>query len=250
MHCSTSQELVSADLDGELAPDERRLLARHLHRCADCRRYSAAAADLHRGLRVQPAPPVPDLTEAILARLDAAGPAPGRATALYWRVGLALVGLAQLLLAGPAFVAHPDVTHEQQALYHLNAWAVAFAVGLLVVAWQPWRVRGVLPIAATLAAVMVFTVALDIHNGHTIGMPATAHLLELAGLMLAWGLSRHLRGESGGDPAGGDRRSARHGWASRCLPAGLRPGGPPGAWARDRGTHPAVARGERRDRAA
>jgi predicted anti-sigma-YlaC factor YlaD len=249
MHCSTSRELLSADLDGELAADERILLDRHLHTCAPCRGWAAEAADLHRSLRIRPAPEVPDLTGAILTRLGRPErPAePARRTGLRWRIGLGLVGLTQVALAGPALVLHPDITDTQMALHHLNAWAVAFAVGLLVVAWQPWRVRGVLPIATTLIAVMAVTVALDLRNDHSIPMPMTAHLLDLAGLVLAWGLARHRRRTGGDDPAGGDGRPARRHRSLSGLPAWLRPGGPQ-AWARGTSA-PAVARHRRRDAA-
>jgi predicted anti-sigma-YlaC factor YlaD len=218
MHCSVARELLSADLDGELTEGEERLLIEHLARCADCTGHAARAAALHRSLRVQPAPPMPDLTEAILARLAAeqevaagsgAGSSARRRSGVAWRIGLAVVGIIQLVLAGPALIVHADFSDDLHALHHLNAWAVAFAVGLLVVAVQPWRVRGVLPIATALAAVMVFTVVLDIRNEHAIGMPATAHLLELAGLLLAWGLARQQRRSGDGEPAGGGRGRAR-----------------------------------------
>jgi predicted anti-sigma-YlaC factor YlaD len=248
MLCTLSRELVSADLDGELAADERWLLAQHLEACPGCRWYSARAAELHRNVRVQAAPPVPDLTAAVLARLDDPPPAdraergsepplpstsPPRRSALGWRLGLALVGLLQLALAGPELIQHADGTGEQHLIHHLNAWTVAFAIGLLVVAWQPWRVRGVLPIATALAGVMIFTVVLDMQNDHLVAMPLTAHLLELAGLVLAWGLARHERA-GGGDPRSGDGlRRRRRGAGGVTRPVWLRAGGRhPGAWAR------------------
>jgi predicted anti-sigma-YlaC factor YlaD len=252
MHCSLSRELVSAALDGELAADERWLLDRHLDGCGECRAYVDRAESVHRNLRVQAAPPVPDLTAAVLARLDGA-PATARrdeqarpavrTSSVGWRMGLATVALLQLALAGPALIQHPDLTEQQYAVHHLNAWTVAFAVGLLVVAWQPWRVRGVLPIASALAGVMVFTVALDVHNNHAFGMPVTAHLLELAGLVLAWGLARQQRAAGDDRGSGGHGRPGRRGHTHRF--AWLRPGGRLDAWAR---TPPAPA--ARSDRAA
>jgi predicted anti-sigma-YlaC factor YlaD len=247
MDCSHFRELVSADLDGELAEGERRSLARHLEGCADCRPYAAKASELHRSLRVHAAPPVPDLVGSVLARLGDAPPS-RRPRQLAWRVGLAAVGLIQIVLAGPALVRHPDLTEEMHAIHHLNAWAVAFAVGLLVVAWQPWRVQGVLPIATALAAVMVFTVVLDVHNHHAIVMSATAHLLELAGLVLAWGLARQEAAGAGGDPAGGDGRRQRLTHPGPvAVPDWLRPGGRPG---RARAGTVATGRAEDAERAA
>jgi predicted anti-sigma-YlaC factor YlaD len=222
MPCSVYREFVSADLDGELAADERWLLQQHLGGCRECRTYAGRSADLHRTLRVQPAPPVPDLTTAVLTRLEAPdGPgrvrrAAWRRSPFTWRLGLAAVGLLQLALAGPALITHPDLTEQQHVVHHLNAWTVAFAVGLLVVAWQPWRVRGVLPIASALAGVMLFTVVLDVRNDHNVAMPLTAHLLELAGLVLAWGLARQERFERGDPDRGG-----RGWWARRTGLPGM-----------------------------
>jgi predicted anti-sigma-YlaC factor YlaD len=232
MDCSSFRELVSAGLDGELAEDERRRLTHHLGRCPECGSFAASAADLHRSLRVQAAPPVPDLTRSVLARLGDV-PAPPRRHRLAWRIGLGAVGLTQLVLSAPSLIRHPDATSEMQAGHHLNAWTFAFAIGLLVVAWQPWRVRGVLPIATALAAVMVFTIMLDLRNGHAVAMSANAHLLELAGLVLAWGLARQEASGLGEGPLRGDRGyGSRTGLRSPVLPAWLRPGGSHDAWAR------------------
>jgi predicted anti-sigma-YlaC factor YlaD len=202
MDCTTSRELISADLDGEASGNELVRLDAHLDDCSPCRRFAGEAALAHRAWRIRSAPAVPDLSDAILAAgVDAAraaesggnetpvtaGAARGR-TAL--RLALAGVAATQLALAGPALVRHADFADEQHAAHHLDAWAVAFAVGLLVAAWQPWRVRGLLPLAATLGAVMAFTVGLDMANRHAVAMPATAHLIELAGLILLWALAR------------------------------------------------------------
>jgi predicted anti-sigma-YlaC factor YlaD len=212
MDCQRGRELISADLDGEARRDERVLLAGHLDTCASCRGYAAAAADAHRSWRVQSAPHVPELTGRILAAATA--PAPGgsgrrprwaalaRHKEVVLRVALAVVAVGQLLSAGPDLVQHADFNDDLHAVHHLNAWAVAFAFGLAVAAWQPWRVRGLLPLAAALGGVMAFTVGLDMFNHHAVGMPATAHLVEVAGLALMWALARTQPGSDPGSTGG------------------------------------------------
>src|SRR6188474_222997 len=107
MNCAFARELVSADLDGELAGDERRLLDQHLGRCAECQDYAEQAGAFHRSFRVHVAPPVPDLTAAVLARsVTAPAGAAERPRSrsrrprigLACRVGLAAVGATQLAL--------------------------------------------------------------------------------------------------------------------------------------------------------
>ena len=211
MNCATSRELISADLDGEASSDEQAQLATHLETCPACRRYATEARQAHRGGRLQPAPEVPDLTEVILADAwasQAGTPAPrGGRSILVLRMALAVVALVQLVLAGPELIEHADFSDDLHALHHLNAWAIAFAAGLAVVAWQPWRVRGLLPLATALGALMAFTVGLDLINRHTIAMPATAHLVELAGLVLLWVLARRL-------PPGGVGGTGQRAWWS------------------------------------
>src|SRR5436190_17933272 len=106
MRCDGSRELISALLDGEgEGPDGPDELREHLARCPDCRSWAARAESLHRSLRLQPAPDVPDLTEAILrrnARDRDARPArrgPGSLTAL--RAALCLIALTQVAVALP-----------------------------------------------------------------------------------------------------------------------------------------------------
>jgi predicted anti-sigma-YlaC factor YlaD len=193
MNCATCREVISADLDGEAGRDEQEELGRHLASCPDCRRYEADARAAHRSWRVQAAPEVPDLTERILAGFDNGHPGPsaprGRRAGVL-RVALAALALTQFVLAGPELVEHADFNDELHALHHLNAWAIAFAVGLAVVAWQPWRVRGLLPLATALGGLMAFTVGLDVINRHAIAMPAAEHFIEGVGLVLLWVLAR------------------------------------------------------------
>jgi predicted anti-sigma-YlaC factor YlaD len=216
MRCDRSRELISALLDGEGEhPDGPDELREHLARCPDCRSWAARAESLHRSLRLRPAPDVPDLTEAILRRSTLerdARPArrrPGPLTVL--RVALCLIALTQVLVALPELLTR--TAGHGYADRHLGGWDLAFALGLAVVVLQPWRARGLLPMAAAVAGVMAATLVGDAVSGGVSGMAAGAHVLEIAGLALLWAISR-VEAADGGRTGG--RRwpqwSARRPW--------------------------------------
>lgn len=220
MGCDTCRELISADLDGEADDAERAELAGHLATCAACASFSVEAARLHRSWRVTPAAAVPDLTDAILerARADAdrldPRPRPDAADAgarrsrrrrgahprrrspvatAAMQYGLLVVALLMMVLAVPDLLASSgSAIHVSR---HLGGWDVAFAVGLCVAALQPWRARGLLPMAAALAGVMVVTAVIDIAHGSTPGMAEGTHLLEVLGLVFLWLLAQSVPDE-------------------------------------------------------
>jgi predicted anti-sigma-YlaC factor YlaD len=218
MRCDRSRELISALLDGEGAGalDD---LGAHLDACAACRSWATQARALHRSLRLQPAPEVPDLTAAIVSRgaaeEDHRAPA-RRPTVLHvLRAALAGIAVTQLVVAAPELLAR--AAEHGHATRHLGGWDVAFAVGLLVVAIQPWRARGLLPMAGAVAGVMVLTGGIDFVSGGTPGMAEATHLLEVCGMTVLWAISRaDTRRRHGGD---GD--SARWRWTrGRRSPTG------------------------------
>lgn len=218
MQCELGRELISAGLDDELSGTERSALDRHLERCGDCTAYAAAATRLHRSSRVVPAAPVPDLTDAILGRVAdeqqdpepprSNRPAPrtgrrvGRRTdrsrrrddarrsrrVLALQYGLLVVALSMVVLSVPELLATTGAAVH--ATRHLGVWDLAFAVGLLVAALQPWRARGLLPMAVALGCAMAVTAGLDLSRGVTTGIAELSHLLEVLGLVLLWLLSR------------------------------------------------------------
>jgi predicted anti-sigma-YlaC factor YlaD len=55
--CDLARQRVSSELDGELSEFDRRLLARHLDRCAACRRFAEDAAGVTQALRTAPLDP-------------------------------------------------------------------------------------------------------------------------------------------------------------------------------------------------
>jgi predicted anti-sigma-YlaC factor YlaD len=213
--CRRAREITSANLDGEAGPDECLFLADHLTGCASCRRFQTQASALHRFWRLRPAPDVPDLSDTILGAGEAVGVLARRRTSGLLRLALATVVVIQLALAGPGLVHR---TGSDGDLNHLDAWAVGFALGLLVAVAQPRRARGLLPLAAALGSVMAVTVGLDIVHGHAIAMPAATHVTEVTGVALLWALAWYHRdpGAPGAPwPRSWRRRSAR-------APDGLR----------------------------
>ncbi|MEZ5142540.1 MAG: zf-HC2 domain-containing protein [Acidimicrobiales bacterium] len=188
MRCLTSRELLSARLDGETTEIEDEALDAHLSSCPACSTYAGAAERQHREVRLHAAEQVPDLSGAILR---SAGVAPGsalkvahRRTTLLGtaRYGLLVIGVVQILLAVHGLLDTAGLHADR----HLEGWDLAFGVGLLVVAWQPERARGLLPMAVALAAVMVATAVLDVVDGHTGAMGEASHLVEVVGVALLW----------------------------------------------------------------
>jgi predicted anti-sigma-YlaC factor YlaD len=201
MHCATCRELLSADVDGELSELEREAMDAHVAGCGDCTAFRASVTEAHRSVRLSSAEVVPDLTATILAAHAASGaparvPSPRRGSSAttsvitFLRYALGVVAATQLVLAVPELLDPDGAASTLHASHHLGAWDIAFAVGLLVVAVQPWRARGLLPMCAALAGVMVVTAVIDVASGRTPGLAESTHVLELTGLALVWQLSR------------------------------------------------------------
>ncbi|HEY8545804.1 MAG TPA: zf-HC2 domain-containing protein [Acidimicrobiales bacterium] len=191
MRCDHAHEAISARLDGELPPLEDAALDAHLEGCAACREHAHALAGLHRGLRVRPAEPVPDLTGAILATTadQLPSPRPVERPPIEWaRYGLFTVAFTQLVLALPLLFG-ADQADALHATRELGAFGLALAVGMLVVAWQPQRAAGLLPMAMALAAGLTVTAVADMVAGNSPILAEAPHLLELVGVLLLWRLA-------------------------------------------------------------
>jgi predicted anti-sigma-YlaC factor YlaD len=164
VNCDLCRDIVSAELDGEASNEEAAAAALHLRTCGPCQAHRDRVVALHRMVRVLPAEDVPDLTAAIVAQ-------PPPSTSPVWRVGLALVALAQVLTA----LAHLGDGHlaRDQA-----SWDVALAAGFLWAAWRPARTAGLVPLTA------VLTVLLLANGGLAVGGGGAHHLLAPLGLVL------------------------------------------------------------------
>jgi predicted anti-sigma-YlaC factor YlaD len=172
MDCPSCRDILSAMLDGEASEVESAGAEHHLVTCELCRSHRERLTRLHRAIRVAETEPVPDLRPAILAAAPALGPRDAEADDVsVWRVGLALVALAQVIAA----LAHVGGTHvaRDQA-----CWEVALAAGFAWSAWRPERSAGLLPVTG------VLTLLLLVNGGVAFVGSGTHHLLAPVGLVL------------------------------------------------------------------
>ncbi len=191
MDCLTCRTSLSAELDGEADDTERHAAHEHLASCADCAAFHGHLVAFTRTTRVRSAEPVPDLSAAILARVPGA---PATVRVRVWaQYGLVVVAMTQLVLSLPELVPSAGDGLPIHLEHHLGAWDVAMAIGLLVVAWQPERARGLLPMALALGGILLVTGAMDIARGDTVALTEAPHVLELAGIAFLWFLTRSPR---------------------------------------------------------
>ena len=201
-------------------------LDEHLAGCAACRDWEQAAAEVTRRARLVPAPPVPDVTAAVLAAL----PRPARPTRRRWfdgalRLALTAVGAGQLAVALPALTgdagaamsAAPHLTHETAA------WNLGLAACFLVVAARPRLAAGSLPFLLPFTAVLGWVTVADLAAGHVHAERAGVHLLLVVGAVLVSVLAVRRR-TAGGGPARGRLPRGTAAWPaalrSRLAPAG------------------------------
>jgi predicted anti-sigma-YlaC factor YlaD len=184
MNCDECRLILSARLDGEASAIEASAADAHLAGCGECRAWNDAAGRVHRLVRVQPAPAVPDLTASILAR--AHPPRVGRGE--WTRTALAVVALTELVLAVPALFGH-DTGATVHVARHIGALSTALAVGYLYAAWRPIRAFGLLPMVGALAATMLVAALLDVAQGRVSATGEATHVLDAAALVLLWMLA-------------------------------------------------------------
>lgn len=206
MECAPIREALSARLDGEAAELPDALVDDHLTACRSCTAWADELATLHRMVRVRIAEPVPDLSAAIVESFVPSTRgrrwAPSRRRKILGepisasRWALFVVGLTQLVLAGPAVLLGEDPGATIHVARELGSFDVALAVGLLVAAWQPARAWGLLPLAAALACVTLGTSVLDVIDGRVSTLGEAHHLLNLAGVAFLWSVARNLRPQS------------------------------------------------------
>jgi predicted anti-sigma-YlaC factor YlaD len=140
----------------------------------------------------------PDLTARVLetARAERHRPDPLTSTL---RLGLVVVGIAQLALAVPGLVYGTDEGAPIHIAHEVGSWDLALAIAFVFAAWRPLRVVGLLPFAAVLSGGLILTAIIDVAHGRAVALTETTHLLELVGtallyLLMAprrrWGRSR------------------------------------------------------------
>jgi predicted anti-sigma-YlaC factor YlaD len=212
--CEEVRAALSALMDGEDPGIDPTSALTHVEACAGCRAYRAAAADLHRRVRVRSAPELPDLAQRVLDRVadDAAARTTGRRRVLAGRIVLACIALVQLAVAAPVLLLGQDQQAPLHVAHELGSFSVAISVGLLLSAYRPRLSAGMLPIVGVIAILLLFTAGGDVASGRTQVADEAPHLLEFSAFLVLWWLSKASA------PAGGRRGP---------LPsaAGLRPVG-------------------------
>jgi predicted anti-sigma-YlaC factor YlaD len=188
MNCTHIRQAISANLDGEPLGIDPDALDAHLGWCADCRAFAVAVGDLHRTMRLAPAPEIPDLTPGILAAIGAESTRDDTQLALRWI--LAILALVQIAIAVPALILGSDAGLPVHTARHLGSFDVALAVGFLFAAWRPSRIPGLLPVVVALVACLVGSSMLDVIAGNTAALSEAHHATDFAGLVVVWLLSR------------------------------------------------------------
>ena len=204
MQCALYREAVSARLDGEPLGLSAAALDAHLADCADCAGWERAAAAVTRRARLAAAPPVPDLTAAVLGALPAELPGAARAARarladVALRLALLAVALVQAGLAWPVLVTGPGAMSAPAHVAHeTGAWNLAVAAAFLAVALAPRLAGGALPFLGTLAALLTSLALRDLSAGHVPVEREVVHVLVLAGVLLVGAVA--WRGRRGSGP--------------------------------------------------
>jgi predicted anti-sigma-YlaC factor YlaD len=199
MACQPYREAISARLDGEPLGMPVARLDEHLAGCAACTGWARDAERATRRARLAPAPPVPDLTVAVLSALPRELPGVGAAAraqlaATTLRVALLAVGVAQATLSLPVLVVGEGAMSAPSHLAHETvAWNLGVAFAFLAVAAAPRLAAGALPFLGSFAAVLVPVTLADLGAGHVHLDRAGAHLLLIAGTALVATLAWQAR---------------------------------------------------------
>lgn len=206
MQCQSFREAISARLDGEPLGMPARELDDHLAACPGCAGWDDDAARVTRRARLAAAPPVPDLTAAVLSALPrelpgAAVDARSRLTDAAIRLLLLAVAVAQAGLAWPALVSGAGAMSAPVHMAHeTGAWNLAVAAAFAAVAAGPRLAAGALPFLGSFAALLLPVTVADLSAGHVHIDRAVAHLLILIGVALvatvAWRTHRQRTGHA------------------------------------------------------
>jgi predicted anti-sigma-YlaC factor YlaD len=207
MSCDRWRESISARLDGEVSPIDEALVDEHLRRCESCRAYAGNGDVLRRAARIGVAPAMVDLAPAVVRRARTAD------RASVWgglRLGLAVTAVPIIVLSAPALLLGDEAGADRHEARHLGSFAVAYAIGLLVVALRPAKARSMLPLTFALSGALVTTAIVDVASGRTPALAEVGHLPEVASMVFMWLLAAGPRrwwgpGRSGSAPAGAAR---------------------------------------------
>jgi predicted anti-sigma-YlaC factor YlaD len=208
MTCSAYREAISARLDGEALGMPSRELDDHLAACTGCADWAGEAEVVTRRARLVAAPPVPDLTAAVLGALPrelpgAAAAARARLVDSGLRLALLAVGVAQAAFAWPVLSTGAGAMSAPVHMVHeTGAWNLAVAAAFLAVAAGPRLGAGALPVLGSFTALLLPVTLADLAAGHVHVERAVAHLLLLAGVLLVSAVAWRGRRRAGRALAG------------------------------------------------
>ena len=181
MQCDLWEEAISARADGEPDTIDARLLEAHLSGCVSCRTFAENIHVLRRAASVDLAASMPDLSAHVVktARANDRG-------SVWWvlRLGLAVVSAQILVFSVPALLLGHSQGSNEHSARHLGSFAVAYGIGLMVVALRPAKARGMLPLTASLAGCLAVTAVIDIAQGRVPALTEFRHIPEVIGLVL------------------------------------------------------------------
>ena len=188
--CSAWRDAISAIADGEEPALDPRLVSAHVARCSDC---AAFREDVHRFARhagLEQSAPMTDLAPAIVKAARTAD-----RLSVWWvlRLGLVVVAVQIAVFAAPALLLGESANTGEHAARHLGSFALAYAIGLVVVALRPAKARGMLPTATALAGCLLITAVIDVARGQSPIVGEIIHLPELLGLVFVWLLAAEPR---------------------------------------------------------
>ena len=190
MTCDPWREAISARADGESPTIDGRLVDAHLASCPACRAFAENVHLLRRAAGVETAASMPDLAPGIVKAARA-----NDRNSVWWvlRLALGVVAVQVIVLSLPALLLGHSSGSDRHSARHLGSFAVAYAIGLLVVALRPAKARGMLPLAAALAGCLAITAVIDIAGGHTPAVAEVHHIPEIVGVVLVWVLAAPKR---------------------------------------------------------
>lgn len=197
MSCTQIRDALSARLDGEDPGVDEAALYSHLAGCGECRAFAHEAEELHRVVRLEPAPAIPDLAPAVLAvigedtraRRHRTPAAAGHDTVQVLRWVLVGLAIVQMAVAIPALLGN-DAGLPVHTARHLGSFDLALGFGFLYAAWRPRRISGMLPIVAALVVCLAVSSLLDVASGNTAALGESHHLADFAGLLVMWLIGR------------------------------------------------------------
>jgi|GEM_PF-82245 len=194
MTCEEAHDALSALLDGEEPGRAAHAVDAHVQHCAACHGWRREAAALSRRLRLAIAPPVPDLTRAVLAAV-----AVDRRSRMWRDLPATRVALAVIALAQGIFAVLVLLGHEHQASVHLarelGSFQIALAVGFLTAALRPHRAAGLALLTGAVAVLLTLTAGLDVVQHHANVLDELPHLLAVGGSMLLWRIGAGSSGQ-------------------------------------------------------